>query len=88
MGTLQEVHQNIKSRYADNEEYAGAIKKDKLILAIMRDNKTWALAQILEVRYKPEPNSDDDDYVADAQRAQSNNDELPAAPSKEQKGEP
>ena len=61
MGTLQELHQNNKSRYADNEEYAGAIKKDKLVLAIMRDNKTWSLAKILEIRAKPPPTSDDEE---------------------------
>ena len=61
MGTLQELHQNNKSRYGENEEFAGAIKKDKLVLAIMRDNHTWSLAKILEIRNKPAPNSDDED---------------------------
>ena len=27
----------------------------------MRDNKTWDLAQILDIRNKPPPNSDDED---------------------------
>ena len=60
MGTLQELHQNNKSRYSETEEFAGAIKKDKLVLAIMRDNQTWSLAKILEIRFKPPPNSDDE----------------------------
>ena len=60
MGTLQEVHQNNKARY-DQGEFSGAIKRDKKVLALQRDNKTWVLAQILEIRAKPEPNSEDEE---------------------------
>ena len=60
MGVLLEHHQNTVSRYADAEEYAGAIKRDKLVMALMRDNETWALSKILEIRYKPEPTSEDE----------------------------
>ena len=60
MGVLLEHHQNTISRYADAEEFAGAIKRDKLVMALMRDNMTWALAKILEIRYKPEPTSEDE----------------------------
>ena len=38
-------------RYKDNEKFAGAIKKEKHVLAIDR-NMEWTLAQILEVRYE------------------------------------
>lgn len=31
-------------------KYPGAIKKNKHVLAVERDNKTWQLAKILEVR--------------------------------------
>ena len=62
MGTLQEVHQNNKARY-DSGEFNGAIKREKKVLALMRDNTTWALSQILEIRSKPPPNSDDEEEV-------------------------
>ena len=61
MGALQELHQNNISRYGDNEEFAGAIKRDKLVEAIMRDNETWALARILKIRAKLPPDSDDEE---------------------------
>lgn len=32
-------------------------------MAIMRDNTTWELAIIMEVRNKPAPDSDDEDYA-------------------------
>ena len=38
-------------RYKDSEKFAGAIKKDKHVLAIDREHN-WKLAQILEVRYE------------------------------------
>ena len=38
-------------RYRDNEKFAGAIKKDKHVLALDRKG-AWVLAQILEVRYE------------------------------------
>ena len=38
-------------RYRDNEKFAGAIKKEKHVLAIDR-NMQWKLAQILDVRYE------------------------------------
>ena len=38
-------------RYRDNEKFAGAIKKEKHVLAIDR-NMEWKLAQILEVRHE------------------------------------
>ena len=60
MGTLQEVHQNTKARY-DTGEFPGAIKREKKVLALKRDNKTWVLAQILEIRKKPEPTSEEED---------------------------
>jgi len=31
-------------------KFPGAIKKNKHVLAVMRDNKTWCLAKILEIR--------------------------------------
>ena len=61
MGVLQELHQNSISRYGDTEEYPGAIKRDKLVLALRRNNEEWALAKILEIRKKPEPNSEDEE---------------------------
>ena len=38
-------------RYKDSEKFAGAIKKDKHVLAIDREHN-WKLAQLLEVRYE------------------------------------
>lgn len=38
-------------RYNDKEKFAGAIKKEKHVLAIDRKLQ-WKLAQILEVRYE------------------------------------
>ena len=66
MNTLQEVHQNSKARY-DAGEFPGAIRKDKKVLALQRDNKTWVLAQILEIRKKPEPNSEEEDSDTEMQ---------------------
>ena len=63
MGVLQELHQNTISRYAETDEFAGAIKRDKLVMALMRDNETWALAKILEIRKKPEPISEDEEEM-------------------------
>ena len=41
-------------REPENEaaKFPGAIKKNKHIMALMRDNKTWKLAKIMEVREK------------------------------------
>ena len=50
LGRLQEFHNMQTYRYRDNEKYAGALKKDKHVLAYDRDNE-WKLAKILEVRY-------------------------------------
>ena len=61
MGALQELHQNSISRYGENEDFAGAIKREKLVEAIMRDNETWALARILNIRAKLPPDSDDEE---------------------------
>ena len=47
-------------RYKENEKFAGAIKRDKYVMALKRDNKTWKLAQILEVRYALPPDSDEE----------------------------
>ena len=66
MGTLQEVHQNNKARY-DSGEFPGAIKREKKVLALQRDNKTWVLAQILEIRKKPEPTSEEEDSDTEMQ---------------------
>lgn len=33
-----------------NAKYPGAIKKNKHVLAVMRDNKSWEIAQIMDVR--------------------------------------
>lgn len=68
MGVLQELHQNTISRYAETDEFAGAIKRDKLVMAIMRDNETWALAKILEIRKKPEPTSEDEEELIEEQK--------------------
>ena len=53
-------------RYKDNEKWAGAIKKEKHVLAIDRKLK-WKLAQILEVRYEV-PYADESEFwdIADA----------------------
>lgn len=47
-------------RYKDNEKFAGAIKRDKYVMALRRDNITWKLAQILEVRFAQPPDSDEE----------------------------
>ena len=65
MGTIQEVHMNNQARY-DSGEFPGAIKREKKVLALKRDNETWVLAQILEIRKKPEPTSEDEDYEAES----------------------
>jgi hypothetical protein len=31
-------------------KFPGAIKKNKHVMAVMRDNKTWSLAKIMEIR--------------------------------------
>ena len=33
-------------------KFPGAIKKNKHVLAVMRDNKTWCLAKIMDIRNK------------------------------------
>lgn len=39
--------------YEDSKiKYPGAIKKNKYVLAVMRDNTTWCVAKIMEVRNK------------------------------------
>ena len=43
-----------------NTQFPDAIQKNKHVLALMRDNKTWELAIIMEVRVKPAPDSDDE----------------------------
>lgn len=43
-----------------NTQFPDAIQKNKHIMALMRDNKTWELAIIMEVRCKPLPDSDDE----------------------------
>ena len=40
----------LKSGISSKIKYPGAIKKNKHVLAVERDNKTWQLAKILEVR--------------------------------------
>lgn len=32
--------------------FPGAIKKNKHVMAIMRDNKTWCIAKVMEVRHR------------------------------------
>jgi hypothetical protein len=35
-------------------KFPGAIKKNSKVLAVMSDNKTWCIAEILEVRKTPD----------------------------------
>lgn len=34
-------------------KFPGAIKKNKHVMAVMRDNKTWCIAKIMEIRRDP-----------------------------------
>ena len=58
-------------RYRDNEKYAGALKKDKHVLAYDRDNE-WKLAKILEVRYFVPYDEDAKFYIQEEPREQEN----------------
>ena len=49
LGRLVEQLKTQNFRYKDSEKFAGAIKKEKHVLAIDRKGD-WRLAQILEVR--------------------------------------
>jgi len=65
-------------RYKDSEKFAGAIKRDKHILAIDR-KLNWVLAQIMEVRYEI-PYDDDAEFwdpvdLTDATAAENQTDE-------------
>ena len=51
MGVIEQQQLKQKYRYKDSEKFAGAIKKEKYVLAF-EPNMTWKLAQILEVRYE------------------------------------
>ena len=46
-----------------NAQFPDAIQKNKHVMALMRDNKSWELAIIMEVRCKPPLDSDDEGYV-------------------------
>ena len=57
-------------RYRENQQFAGAIKKDKHVLALDRKLQ-WRLAQILEVRYELAQDEDAifiDPYIGDDTR--------------------
>ena len=44
MEAVMEQQIKQKYRYKDNEEFAGAIQRNKHVLALERDNETWRLA--------------------------------------------
>ena len=53
---MEEIKEQAYREPADYEDskvkFPGAIKKNTHVLAVMRDNKTWCLAKIMEVRNK------------------------------------
>lgn len=50
--TMEEIKESLyREPDSENSKYPGAIKKNKHVMAIMRDNKSWKLAKILEIRY-------------------------------------
>ena len=75
MEAVMEQQIKQKYRYKDNEEFAGAIQRNKYVMALKRDNKSWRLAQILEIRYKLEPNSDEEPEDEDETQADRNSEE-------------
>jgi MOZ/SAS family/MYST family zinc finger domain/RNA binding activity-knot of a chromodomain len=36
----------------DSDKFPGAIKKDRYVQAVMRDNKTWCVSKIIDIRVK------------------------------------
>ena len=59
-----------------NTQFPDAIQKNKHIMALMRDNKTWELAIIMEVRCKPPPDSDDEGAAETTQSTDKPNSKL------------
>ena len=39
-------------REPSDSAFPGAIKKNMYVLAVMRDNKTWHIAKIMEIRHE------------------------------------
>ena len=67
LGAIQEQQMKDRIRYKENEKFAGAIKRDKYVMALKRDNKTWKLAQILEIRYAQPFDSDEEPESSDTE---------------------
>jgi hypothetical protein len=42
--------QQLSFREPYDSQFPGAIRKNQFVLAVMRDNKTWNIAKILEIR--------------------------------------
>ena len=49
-GKLLEDVRDLSYREPNESKFPGAIKKNRHVLAVMRDNKTWCIAKILEIR--------------------------------------
>ena len=67
-GKLMDDMQEISYREPwDSNKFPGAIKKNKTVQAVMRDNKTWCIAKILDVRVKKLDDEDGDTNQASEQ---------------------
>ena len=53
MGKNVQCAADLQTRYneSDESQFPGAYKKGTMVLAIMRDNETWKLAEIYEIRH-------------------------------------
>ena len=56
MDDMQEI---VYREPADSLKNPGALVKEKLYQAVMRDNKTWCIAKILDVRIKKPSESEE-----------------------------